>query len=78
MQKIFSNLKEKEIEQCRSKIILLEKLMMSYPRQKIIAIKYKNCLLRFDHLLNINKELEVLKNYIYLKHRSKISLPSQF
>ena len=61
----FSNLKEKEIEQCKSKIVLLEKLMTDYPSQKTLAIKYQNCLLRFDQLLNINRELDLLKNHMY-------------
>jgi len=61
----FSNLKEKEIEQCRSKIILLEKLITDYPSQKTLAIKYQNCLLRFDQLINISRELDLLKNHIH-------------
>jgi len=61
----FSILKEKEIEQCRSKIVLLEKLMTDYPSQKTLAIKYQNCLLRFDQLINISRELDLLKNHIY-------------
>lgn len=74
----FSNLKEKEIDQYRSKIILLEKLMTNYPGQKTLSIKYQNCLLRLDQLLNIIRELEELKNYIYLKNKIKTSLSRQF
>jgi len=61
----FSNLKEKEIEQCKSKIVLLEKLMTDYPSQKTLAIKYQNYLLRFYQLQNISKELNLLKNHIH-------------
>ncbi len=69
----FSNLKEKEIEQCRSKIILLEKLMTDYPSHKTLVFKYQNSLLRFDQLLNINRELELLKNQIYSSNRALAS-----
>lgn len=61
----FSNLKEKEIEQCRLKIVVLEKLMTDYPSKKTLTIKYQNCLLRFDHLQNTSQELDLLKNHIY-------------
>lgn len=73
----FSNLKEKEIEQCRLKIILLEKLMINYPSQKILTIKYQNYLLRIEQLLNINRELKTLKNYIYSNNNRNIAFQNQ-
>lgn len=72
-----SNLKEKEIEQCRSKIILLEKLIIHYPSHKTLAIKYQNYLLRIEQLLNINRELKTLKNYIYSNNNRNIAFQNQ-
>lgn len=61
-----SNLKENEIEYCRSKIILLEKLMIDYPSRKIHTVKYQNYLRRLKLLLNLRKELQQIKACIYL------------
>lgn len=51
--------------------------MINYPSQKILAIKYQNSLLRFEQLLNINRKLKTLKNYIYSNNNRNIAFQNQ-